>query len=350
METTTTAPASSQSSNGHSNGSQPSTAIRRYTLDEMGFGPGKKARLHRLLYQYGPGNGTMLLLPIDQGLEHGPIDFLGNPDALDPEFQLRVALEGGYSGIVYQVGIANKYMHKYAGRVPLVLKLNGKTNLPNDDAPFSPQLASIQDAHYLGADAVGYTLYVGSSRQDEDFRQIWKVREECEKYGLPLIVWSYPRGTAVKAKGGVDSLYAVDYAARAALEVGADIVKVNVPVYQYNMSNEKEAAAFNAMPKEYQALSEDYGSAIRRVILSAGRSMVLFSGGSKLGDTDLLEKARQAMANGASGLIFGRNIWQRPHDQAISISQQIKQIMLEHPFQGDDNLLATHSSSNSDGS
>lgn len=345
MENTTTAPTMSQGSNG-SNGSNSNgnaAQIKRYGLDEMGFGVGKKARLHRLLYQHGPGNGTMLLLPIDQGLEHGPIDFLVNPDALDPEFQLRVALDGGYSGIVYQVGIANKYMMKYAGRVPLVLKLNGKTNFPNDDAPFSPQLGSVQDAVYLGADAVGYTLYVGSSRQDDDFRQIWKVREDCEKYGMPLIVWSYPRGSAVKSKGGQDSLYAVDYAARAALEVGADIIKVNVPTFKYNMQNEKEAAAFNAMPKEYQALQEDYSSAIRRVILSAGRGMVLFSGGSKVGDDDLLEKASQSMAGGAAGLIFGRNIWQRSYDEAISMSRRIKEIMMQYPFTGDDNLLANNS-------
>lgn len=326
---TMTAPTATQPS---ANGSSPAQKVRRYSLDEMGFSTGKKARLHRLLYEYGPGNGTMLLLPIDQGLEHGPIDFLVNPDALDPEFQLRVALEGGFSGIVYQIGLAEKYMHKYAGRVPLVLKLNGKTNIPADNSPFSPQLASVEDAVRLGADAVGYTLYVGSARQDEDFRQIWKVREDCERYGMPLIVWSYPRGDAVKAKGGIDTLYAVDYAARTALEVGADIVKVNVPQFEYDMNDPKEADAFNKMPKEYQALKEDYGSAIARVVRSAGHAMLLFSGGSKVSDEDLLKKASEAMENGATGLIFGRNIWQRPYDQALGISNRIKEIMKQHSF------------------
>src|SRR3954470_538593 len=106
---------------------------KRLTLADMDhLSTGKKARLHRLLYDYGPGNGTLLFLPIDQGLEHGPVDFFVNPEAADPDFQCRLALDGKYSAIVFHIGLAEKYMKKYAGQVPLVVKLNGKTNIPPD--------------------------------------------------------------------------------------------------------------------------------------------------------------------------------------------------------------------------
>ena len=203
--------------------------IQRVTLADMNLSTGKKTRLTRLLYGAGPGNGTLMFLPIDQGLEHGPRDFFPNPPAKDPEFQLQLAKEGKFSGIVFQIGIASKYMAKFAGQVPLVLKLNGKTEIPADKSPLSPLLASVEDAVRLGADAVGYTLYVGSPQQEQDFAQFRKVREDAERFGMPIIVWSYPRGDAIEGKGGRDSFYAIDYAARTAAELGADVVKVNVP-------------------------------------------------------------------------------------------------------------------------
>ena len=291
---------------------------RRPTLDELDLPTGKKARLHSLLYEHGPGNGSMLLLPIDQGLEHGPVDFLGNPPALDPEFQLELALKGHYSGIVFHIGLATKYMKQYAGKVPLVLKINGKTNIPSDAQAFSALDGTVEDAVRLGADAIGYTLYVGSPSQDRDFLQFNHVRQEAERYGMPIIVWSYPRGEAVKAKGGVDTLYAIDYAARVALELGADIVKINVPDHE-NINP--------AQPKPYDTMNLGYAGGIAKVVRSAGRAMVLFSGGSKLGDDDLLTKARMAMENGATGLIFGRNLWQRPMDEALAITQRIFELM-----------------------
>jgi class I fructose-bisphosphate aldolase len=291
---------------------------KRPTLDEIDLPTGKKARLHSLLHEHGPGNGTLLLLPIDQGLEHGPIDFLGNPPALDPEFQLKLALDGHYSGIVFHIGLATKYMKQYAGKVPLVLKINGKTNIPSDAQAFSACDATVEDAVRLGADAIGYTLYVGSPSQDRDFAQFNQVRIDADRFGMPIIVWAYPRGEAVKAKGGVDTLYAIDYAARVALELGADIVKVNVPEHE---------TISPLQPKPYDTMNLGYAGSISKVVASAGRAMVLFSGGSKLGDEDLLKKATMAMENGATGLIFGRNLWQRPMDEALAITEKLMAIM-----------------------
>jgi class I fructose-bisphosphate aldolase len=296
------------------------TKVVRPTIDDLALSAGKRARLHRMLYEYGPGNGTLLFLPIDQGMEHGPIDFFDNPDSIDPDYEYRLALEGNYSGIALHYGLAAKYFSKYAGKVPLLLKINGKTNIPNDDDAFSPLTAGVEDAVRLGADAVGYTLYVGSPRQGDDIKQLTDVRHDCDRYGMPLVVWSYPRGKAVKEKGGQDSLYAVDYAARMACEMGADIVKLNVPKTE---PNEKE-------PKPYNSLALTEADAVRKVVKSAGRTLVLISGGSKVGDDDLLHKARLAMDSGVTGLIFGRNLWQRKHEDALAITNRIHDLLKQY--------------------
>ncbi|MGO8949242.1 MAG: class I fructose-bisphosphate aldolase [Ktedonobacterales bacterium] len=298
------------------------TRVRRPTLNDLDLSIGKRTRLHRLLYTYGPANGTLLLLPIDQGLEHGPRDFFVNPEAKDPDFQLRLAKEGGFSGIVFQYGIAEKYMSRYAGEVPLILKLNGKTEIPSDKSPISPCIASVEDAVRLGAEAVGYTLYVGSPLQADDFEQFRKVRSDADRYGMPVIVWAYPRGEAIEAKGGRDSLYAVDYAARVANELGADIVKVNVPT----INPEKDAAA----PKPYNTMQVTREEAVRMVVESAGRTLLLFSGGEMQGEGSVIDKARIGMESGATGMIFGRNIWQRPFDEALALSGQIRDMMREY--------------------
>src|ERR1700760_3851966 len=126
--------------------------------------PGKRARLYRLLYEFGPGNGTLMLLPIDQGIEHGPRDFFPNPASKDPDYQFSLAAEAGYSALACQIGMAGKYHPDYAGKVPLILKVNAKTDIPSGSKAFSACNASVEDGVRLGADAIGYTLYVGSPR------------------------------------------------------------------------------------------------------------------------------------------------------------------------------------------
>jgi fructose-bisphosphate aldolase, class I len=282
--------------------------------------PGKRTRLRRLLFEFGPGNGTLLLLPIDQGIEHGPRDFFPNPDSKDPEYQFRLAAEAGYSAIACQIGLATKYYPDYAGQVPLLLKVNGKTDVPPDDEAFSPTNACVEDAVRLGADAVGYTLYVGSPRQDDDLRQLKGVREDCDRYGMPLVVWAYPRGSAMEKKGGRDSFYAIDYAARMAMEMGADVVKLNMP--KLNPDKDKDS------PAPYNEMEVSQEEAIRHVVASAGRSLVVLSGGSKVDDDKLLEQTRFIMEAGGSGVIYGRNVWQREWSAAQEIIEQIKEIML----------------------
>lgn len=298
----------------------PAASSLRPSLDDLDLSIGRRVRLRRLLYGRGLQNGTLLCLPIDQGLEHGPIDFFPNPPCGDPEFQWRLAKDGNYNALACHYGLAKQYMHKYAGDVPLILKINGKTNIPSDGDALSTLTATVEDAVALGADAIGYTLYVGSPRQDEDILQFTEVREQCDKYNMPIVMWAYPRGSAIEGKGGRDSLYAVDYAARVALELGADVVKLNIP---------KQGPKDGEQPGDYAGIDYSYGEGARRVVVSSGKSLVLFSGGSKLGDDDLMHKARTAMEAGATGLIFGRNMWQRPMDEALAATERVMGMMRE---------------------
>jgi class I fructose-bisphosphate aldolase len=290
-------------------------------LSSLSLTHGKRTRLFRLLYGHGPANGTLMVLPLDQGLEHGPTDFFPNPAALDTDFQFRLAVEGRFSAIALGVGLAEKYMRGHAGRVPLILKLNGKTNIPDDAEAVSPAFASVEDALRLGADAVGYTVYVGSPRQDMEIREYGKVRQECERFGMPLVVWAYPRGRDIEAKGGRGTLFAQDYAARVAEELGADVVKLHEP-----------AADQGASPEPYRSLREDAAARLRRVVRSAGKVMVLFSGGVKQDDDAVvLRKVKLYMDCGATGVMFGRNMWLRDFDRALALTRRVHAIMHRFP-------------------
>ena len=295
----------------------------RPDLGELGLNAGKKARLHRILFRHGLRNGTALFLPYDQGLEHGPRDFFANPAAGDPRYIMRLALEGGFNGIAIQIGLAEKFYWDYAGEVPLILKLNGKTDIPSDASALSPVHACVADAVRLGADAVGYTMYVGTPAAETDFEQYRRIREDAQRLGMPLIVWAYPRGSAIEAKGGKDSFYAVDYAARTASELGADVVKVNFP------HPEKQAGVKEQYVGEFSAQH-----AIDAVVRSANRTLVLVSGGERAGDDAMAEKARQSLEAGATGLIFGRNVWQREHDESLSFVARLRDILAKYPGNG----------------
>jgi fructose-bisphosphate aldolase, class I len=297
--------------------------MRTWTdLSDLGLNGGKKTRLYRILFQHGLRNGTALFLPYDQGLEHGPRDFFANPAASDPAYIARLAVEGGFNGIAIQIGLAEKFYWDYAGEVPLILKLNGKTDIPSDTQALSPVHATVEDAVRLGADAVGYTLYVGTPAQDADFAQYRRVRDDAHRLGMPLIVWAYPRGSAIEAKGGKDSFYAVDYAARTASELGADMVKVNFPHPEKWMVAEPNCYDGEFSPQQ----------AIDAVTRSANRTMLLVSGGERAGDGAMLEKARMSMEAGATGLIFGRNVWQRGHAESLRFVTRLQEILAKYPW------------------
>ncbi|MFT4310328.1 MAG: class I fructose-bisphosphate aldolase [Candidatus Woesearchaeota archaeon] len=294
-------------------------SVQRPTLDMLGVNAGVKAKLYHMMYHHGAKNGTLMILPIDQGLEHGPRDFFVNIDAEHPNFQFELALQGGFSAIAVHHGLAQKYYPTYAGKIPLVYKINGKTSIPTDDEAFSTCTGSIQEALQLGASAIGYTLFVGSPRQDEDIEQASMIRKQAHEAGLPFIVWAYPRGVYVDKKGGKQSLFAIAYAARVAQEIGADVIKVNFPqgVNQY-------------CPVEYRNLEWDFEQQLHHILRAAGHSLVIFSGGEKVDTPTLLHQVHCGMQQGGTGVIFGRNLWQRPFDEGLTLASQIKEVLSKH--------------------
>ncbi len=238
-------------------------------------------------------NGRILFLAMDQGMEHGPKDF--NSKNINPEYVCDIACRGGFTGFAIQKGVAKHYKENYSGKVPLVLKLNGRTNIVPKDEAYSSQIASVKEAVDLGADAVGYTIYVGSPREADMFRDFGAIEREARDYGLPCVVWAYPRGKYVPDEKNPDM---VAYAARAALELGADIVKINYP------------GSIDAM---------------KWVVASAGRCKVISAGGSKQPDAEFLAKVKDIMAGGSSGLAVGRNVWQ--NENPMKITQEIKKVI-----------------------
>lgn len=239
-------------------------------------------------------NGRALFLAYDQGMEHGPTDF--DDKSVDPQNILQIAVNGGFNAIIFQKGVAEKYYMgtPFAQKIPLILKLNGKTNLIKNE-PYSPQLATVEEAVGLRAVAVGYTVYVGSEQEDKMLTEFAQIEREAHQRGIPLIGWMYPRG---KATVGRDKGELVAYAARIGLELGADIVKVNYP---------------------------DSFEAMRWVVEAAGRTKVVVSGGAKLPGQELLEMTKIIMRAGAIGMAVGRNIWQ--NENPLDITQKLKDII-----------------------
>jgi fructose-bisphosphate aldolase, class I len=291
--------------------------MRTWTyLDDLGLNGGKKTRLHRILFQHGLRNGTALFLPYDQGPGHRSRDSFANP-----AYVTRLAIEGGFNGIAIQIGLAERFYWDYSGEVPLILKLNGTIGVPPDEQALSPLHTSVEDAVRLGGDAVGYTLHIGAPSQDADFARYRKVRDDAHRLGMPLIVWAYPRGSAIEATGGNDSFYAVDYAARSASELGADVVTVNFPRLE-----KREPA-----PRCYDAeLSAQ--QAIGAVIRSADRTMLLVSGDERAGDDAILENGRLSMEAGATGLIFGRDAWQRGYSDSLLFVARLQELLAKYPW------------------
>lgn len=240
-------------------------------------------------------NGKAIFLPYDQGLELGPDD-LGQGAAIDPDFILQIAEQGGYNGIILQKGIAEKYYSKEKYRVPLILKLNGKTELSSGD-PISRQVCSVKEALDLGAQAVGYTIYIGSEHESIMMAEFGKIVEQARPLKLPVIAWCYPRGRNIKntAETAPDN---VIYAARVGLELGADIVKI-----------------------KYCGSLSCFSQAVK----AAGKTKVMMAGGPKADKEKFLEQVRNVMKAGAIGVVAGRNVWL--DKEPLKVSEEIKKII-----------------------
>lgn len=237
---------------------------------------------------------TSIILAYDHGMEHGPSDF--NVRNVDPEHIFNLALEGDYDAVAVHHGLAHKYYHGSYKDVPLVVKLNGKTKLPDID-PISRQFCSVKRAVQLGADAVGYTIYDGSPAETEMFQEFGKIVEEAHDYGIPVICWMYPRGPDIQDDTSTEL---TAYSARIALELGADFVKLK----------------YNGDPEGF-----------KWVVKNAGECKVLLSGGSVIDDRHILQTVKDVMDAGATGLAVGRNAWKHP--KPFSMTKALQDVIRE---------------------
>ncbi len=290
------------------------------------YSTGEIARLSQMVRP----SGTTMILPYDQFIEHDN-RYAKNAWAADPDYICQLAVDGGYNAVAIHYGLAKRYWHKHAAKVPLILKVNGKTSFPDQSEPLSVHTSWVEDAVRLGASGIGYTMYYGSPRQTEDLPQLANVRAECDQFGMPLIVWAYPRGKAVEAKGGKECSYAVESAVRMAVEMGATVIKANLPE-----KGEGDFLDNEAVPKYYReveagllALSskEQKWERAKRVVAAAQGVPVLFSGGSQIGDEDLYENAQACIDAGTFGFIFGRNMWEREKDAALVMTRKFQDML-----------------------
>lgn len=235
--------------------------------------------------------GKAIYLAYDQGLEHGPTDF--NDENVDPNYIIEIANKGKYNGVVFQKGIAEKYNREIKkSKVPLIVKLNGKTNLFKGE-PISRQLCTVSEAIKLGASAVGFTIYIGSEHESIMFKEFEKIQKEAHEKKLPVIAWIYPRGKSVKGKSEKEMMA---YACRVGLELGADIVKIH---------------------------SSGKLKDLKWAVKSAGKTKVVVAGGMKKDEKSLLKHVEDLTKAEAIGLAIGRNVWQ--HKDPLEITKKIKE-------------------------
>ncbi len=276
--------------------------------------PGTLTNLARLLNagKLG-GTGRMVILPVDQGFEHGPgRSFAMNPPAYDPRYHFRLAVEAGCSAYAAPLGFLEAGARDYAGQIPLILKLNNHDVLGDERDPTQAITSSVDDALRLGCVGVGFTIYPGSTHRLEMYGQLRELAREAKSKGLAVIVWSYPRGSAL-SKEGETAMDVTAYAAHIAAELGAHVIKVKLPAAHLEQAEAK---------KVYEREKIVIGSLAERVrhIMQAafnGRRIVIFSGGAtKADDEAVCQEARAIREGGGNGSIIGRNSFQRPEEKA----------------------------------
>ncbi len=268
------------------------------------------------------GTGQFVILPVDQGFEHGPArSFAPNPPAYDPRYHFALACDAGCNAYAAPLGFLEAGAAEFAGEIPLILKLNNHDLLHDEKDPAPAVTASVKDALRIGCAAVGYTIYPGSAAAKVMYEQLREIAEEAKAHGLAVVVWSYPRGSAL-SKEGETALDVVAYAAQIAAQLGANIIKVKLPSAHLEQPDAKKAYEAN------KVALEPLSARVSHVVQSAfdGRRIVIFSGGPKVSDERLLDEVRAIKAGGGFGSIIGRNSFQRPRAEALKLLGTIMDI------------------------
>ena len=283
--------------------------------------PGVKANLARILMsgKLG-GTGKLVILPVDQGFEHGPArSFAKNSPAYDPHYHFKLAIDAGLSAFAAPLGMLEAGADTFAGQIPLIMKVNSSNSLSNEKtAPTQALTGSVSEAIRLGCSAVGFTIYPGSEMALDMISDIQEIAVEAKDAGLAVVVWSYPRGGNI-SKEGETAIDIVSYAAHMAALVGAHIIKVKPPTSYIEQDEAKKVYLSENIP--ISSLNER----IKHVVQSCfnGKRLVVFSGGSSKDKESLLEEIKELYLGGASGSIIGRNSFQRPYTEAIALLNQI---------------------------
>jgi len=283
--------------------------------------PGTKANLARIL-MHGRlgGSGRMVILPVDQGFEHGPDrSFAPNPDAYDPHYHYQLAIDAGLNAYAAPLGPLEAGADTFAGAIPTILKLNSANSLStNKDQAVT---GSVKDALRIGCSAIGFTIYPGSEDQYEMMEEIRALAEEAKSVGLAVVMWSYPRGGKLD-KAGETAMDVCAYAAHMAALLGAHIIKVKPPKDMVELAEAKKVYEEQKIPTKTLA------DRVRHVVQSAfnGRRIVIFSGGEAKGTEAILEEIRGIKEGGGFGSIMGRNSFQRPKAEAVKLLADVMKI------------------------
>ncbi|MDX2027870.1 MAG: class I fructose-bisphosphate aldolase [Alphaproteobacteria bacterium] len=286
--------------------------------------PGTKANLARMLMagRLG-GTGRMVILPVDQGFEHGPARSFGmNPDAYDPHYHLQMAVDAGLSAYAAPLGFLAAGSETFAGCIPTILKMNSANSLSRQKENADQAVtSSVQDALHLGCSAIGFTIYPGSDAMYNQFEEIRELSREAKSKGLAVVIWSYPRGGEI-SKDGELAVDVIAYGAHMAALLGANIIKVKLPTAFLENKEAKKIYEEKKIP--ISTLAER----VKHVVQCCfnGRRLVVFSGGATKGEEGVLDDARAIHAGGGNGSIIGRNCFQRPREQGMKLLDDLVEI------------------------
>src|SRR6185295_10714624 len=282
--------------------------------------PGTRSNIARLLNtgRLG-GTGRLVILPVDQGFEHGPArSFAPNPAGYDPRYHFDLAIAAGCNAYAAPLGFLEAGAAEFAGEIPLILKLNNSDSLTPGGDPCPAITASVDEALRLGCSAVGFTIYPASTARNVMFQEIKEITEEAKRKGLAVVVWSYPRGSGI-SKEGETAIDVVAYAAQIACQLGAHVIKVKPPT-----AHIEQGAAKKVYEKERIPIAT-LAERIRHVVQSSfgGRRIVIFSGGEAKDTAAIFDEVRGIRDGGGFGSIIGRNSFQRPRNDALDFLRQV---------------------------
>jgi class I fructose-bisphosphate aldolase len=299
-------------------------AVKAIIDNYEGESPAVKANLVRMLNTGAlAGTGKMVILPVDQGFEHGPArSFAVNPEGYDPHYHYKLAIESGCSAYAAPLGPLMAGADTFVGQIPTILKFNSSNSLASNNQDANQAVTtSVKDAVHLGCTAGGFTIYPGSDNQFDMFEEVRDMIAEAKSYGIPSVVWSYARGNGISKKGET-AMDVIAYAAHLACLLGAHIVKVKLPSDHLECPEAKKAFVENNIKIDTQ---EDR---VREVVRSCmnGRRMVVFSGGGKKGAEGVFQDASDIRNGGGNGSIIGRNSFQREWKDSLHMLGNIMNI------------------------